>query len=98
MKLIVSARVLLRFAPAALLGAAGCMGNVPLPQRPAPPAVSALVAQVSAPSPIRQAQYVEAPPPPVPAAERPQVITLPQAIHECLYSNLRIQAKGEKVH
>lgn len=85
-------------SPAAVLAAAGCMGNVPLPQRPAlPSAAATLVRAPEAQSTIRQAQYVEARPP-APAAQRPQVIALPQAIHECMYSNLRIQAKGEKVY
>jgi cobalt-zinc-cadmium efflux system outer membrane protein len=50
---------------------------------------------------------VETPPPkqeyraagqsPTPADDRPSVVTLPQAVHECMYSNLRVRAHEEKI-
>src|SRR5436853_615901 len=78
----------------AALAAAGCVSPLPLPQYPSGP-----VAGVPS-STIRQAAHGESeplPPPTTPAAALPAVVTLPDAIQECMYANLRVRAKGEKV-
>jgi cobalt-zinc-cadmium efflux system outer membrane protein len=77
--------------PAALV-AAGCVSLSPLPQYPAGPLAGV------PPSTIQQVAHTEPElAPTTPAAPLPAVVTLPDAIQECMYANLRLRAKGEKV-
>src|SRR5262245_18056 len=84
----------LRFArwlvPTAL-AAAGCVSPPPLPPYP-----SGSVAGVP-PSAIQQVAHTASEPPIAPATLPPAVVTLPDAIQECMSTNLRLRAKGEKV-
>src|SRR5262245_13991309 len=83
-------------AVAASLGALGCLTAPRLPEPPRPGQLPDL-----APSQpiVRQTQYQEPEQLPPPRQEtRSNVVTLPQAIHESVYANLRLRARGEKVH
>src|SRR5262249_58842696 len=69
----------------------GCVSPPPLPQYPTGPLAGV------PPSAIQQVAHTEPElAPPAPAA-LPAVVTLPDAIQECMYANLRLRAKGEKV-
>src|SRR5207302_1884495 len=75
-------RFLTLAAFAAAGAAVGCAtsSSYPLPAYPAQPAA-----------------YTQNELLPAPAADgRPSVVTLPEAVHECLFANLRIRVKSEK--
>src|SRR5262249_14091350 len=77
--------------PAALV-AVGCVSPPPLPQYPAGPLAG------GPPSAIQQVAHTEPElAPTMPAATMPAVVTPPAAIQECMYANLRLRAKAEKV-
>jgi outer membrane protein, heavy metal efflux system len=78
----------------ASLGAVGCLAPLRLPEPPRPTYVPDFAPSQPV---VRQTQYQETEQLPPRADERAHVVTLPQAVHESVYANLRLRARGEKV-
>ena len=74
------------------IGLAGCASLPRSSSNPSPPKTP-----IAESSTVEQSHYRAAGQSPD-ADNRPNVITLPQAIHEALYTSLRVNAREEKIH